>query len=376
MKKNLLFGIIIIVILGIIAFLTLFKKPQNNELVFGSLLPLSGQVSAYGEMMQKGQLLALEEINQSNKDSVNIEFFNTEHKKDVALSRLIEAKNKGIKYFIEIFGSDQAEHCLNYAIENNLFILSGVDTKPNLVQLGKGNFLRIMPSDAEATKEIFDWMEELKIRNVAILYVNDDWGTGLLNSAIYNLNNSSLNLVGKFDINKGQQSFSSTVIRLKEANPDAICLFIYPDDGGRFIKEAYRQNFSAQFFATENFTGDDMVKTAQKAAEGVKLIVPSTPENNPVYNSMIKKYKGAYNEDPTIFAIKGYDAVFVMFDILQKTNTKTIEEVKKVIRENYTYQGASGKISFDKNGEFISSAYERLEYKTINDTIKLTPVGK
>jgi branched-chain amino acid transport system substrate-binding protein len=376
MKKNLLFGIILVVVLGIVFFLTLYKKPQNDVLVFGSLLPLSGKVSAYGEMMEKGQLLALNEINQNNKDSVNIEFFNTEHKKDVALSRLMEAQNKGVKYFIEIFGSDQVEHCLNYAIEHNLFILSGVDTKPNLVQLGKGNFLRIMPSDAEATKEIFNWMEDLKVKKVAILYVNDDWGTGLLNSAIFNLNNSSLNLVGKFDINKGQQSFASTVIRLKETKPDAVCLFIYPDDGGRFMKEAYRQEFPVQFYATENFTGNDMIKTAQTAAEGVKLIVPSTPENNPVYNKMIQQYKEKYGEDPTIFAIKGYDAVHVMFDILQKTKSQNIDEVKKEVKANYTYQGASGKISFDKNGEFISSSYERLEYKTINDTLKLIPTDK
>ena len=374
MNKNLLFGIILFIILVIIGFFTLFEKTKNDKLVFGSLLPLSGQVSAYGEMMQKGQLLALKEINSNHNDNLNIEFFNTEHKKDIALSRLIEAKNKGIKFFIEIFGSDQAEHCLNYVIKNNLFVLSGVDTKPDLVKKGKGNFLRIMPNDTEATKEIFKWIEDKNLKNVAILYVNDDWGNGLLNSALFNLNNSSLELVSKIDINKGQLSFSSTVIRLKQNNPDAVCLFIYPDDGGRFIKESYRQNFETQFYATENFTGNDMIKTAQKAANGVKLIVPSTSDKNPVYNKMLQNYKHDYGEDPTIFAIKGYDAVLVMYDLLRKS--KAIGDIKKVIRGNYSYQGASGKTSFDKNGEFISSNYNRLEYIVTNDTIKLIPVNK
>ncbi len=374
MKKNLLFSIIITIVVGIVIYLTIFNKQKNPTIVFGSLLPLSGQVSAYGEMMQKGQLLAVEDIKLKYNDSIKIEFLNTEHKKDVALSRLIEAKNKNIKYFIEIFGSDQVEHCLDYVIQNNLFVLSGVDTKPDLIEMGKGNFFRIMPNDAEATKEIFQWIQEQNLKNIAILYVNDDWGTGLLSSALFNIKNSSLNLVGQYDINKNQQSFISTVAKLKEKKPEAVCLFIYPDDGGRFIKEAFRQELKTQYFATENFTGNDMIKTAQNAAEGIKLIIPSTPANNPVYNKMIEKYKAKYKEEPSIFAIKGYDAVLVMYDILKKSKSNNIEEVKKNIRNNYSFQGASGKISFNKNGEFVSSKYERLEYVIKENRIQLIPV--
>ncbi len=378
MKKNVLFSLIIVLIIGAIGYLSLIKnKTNSNNLVFGSLLPLSGNVSAYGEMMQKGQLLALDNINQGKEnDSLKISFFNTEHKKDVALTRLIEAKNNKIKFFIEIFGSDQAEHCLDYVKQNDLFVLSGVDTKPDLVEKGGGNFIRIMPSDAEATKEIFEWIEENNLHTVSIVYVNDDWGNGLLNSALYNLKKSNLSLVSKIDINKNQPSFSSTILKLKESNPDAVCLFIYPDDGGRFIKEAFRNNFKSQFFATENFTGNDMIKTAQKAANGVKLIVPSTSDKNPILKKMKEQYKKEYNEEPTIFAIKGYDAVLVMYDILNKSKTLDLEAVKKTIRNNYSFEGASGKISFNENGEFISSKYNRLEYKTINDSIKLIQVEK
>lgn len=375
MKRNILFGALILIFVSAAAYLTMFNKSRDQTNNFGSLLPLSGPVSAYGEMMQKGQLLAIDEIKSRYKDSVSICFYNTEHKKDVALTRLIEAKNKNIKFFVELFGSDQVEHCLDYSCQNDLFILSGVDTKPDLIEKGKGNFARIMPNDADATKEMLQWIKEQKLKNIAILYVNDDWGTGLLNSAHFNLKNSSLNIVGEFDINKNQQSFSSTVALLAEKKPDAICLFIYPDDGGRFIKEAYRQKLNSQFFATENFTGNEMVKTAQKAAIGVKLIVPSTSETNPIYNKMRDQYRAKYQDDPTIFAIKGYDAVLVMYDMITKAKSKKVEDIKNIIiNGNYKFEGASGMISFDKNGEFISTKYERLEYVNKENLIQLIPV--
>jgi ABC-type branched-subunit amino acid transport system substrate-binding protein len=170
MNKKYLFGIITVLLVGVIA-VSILSRKEENTLVIGSLLPLSGQYSAYGTMTQRGQLLALDEIKSKYNDSIKIAFFNTEYLKDVALSRLMEAKNNNIEYFVEVFGSDQVEHCLDYAYKNNLFIFSGVDTKPELVEKGKGNFARIMPSDADATREIFLWMEEQNMKNVAILYV-------------------------------------------------------------------------------------------------------------------------------------------------------------------------------------------------------------
>lgn len=376
MNKKYLFAIIVILLFGFIV-VSVFNRKDEKQLVVGSLLPLSGQYAAYGTMAQKGQLLALEEINAKQKDSLKIAFFDTEYLKDVALSRLMEAKNYNIKYFVEVFGSDQVEHCLDYAYNNDLFIFSGVDTKPDLVEKGKGNFACIMPSDADATKEIFVWIEEQNLKNVAILYVNDDWGEGLFNSAIYNLNHFSLNLVGKFDINRNQQSFTSTVSKIKEAKPDALCVFIYPDDGGRFIKEANRQGLKAGLYATENFTGNDMIKTAQSLAEGVRLIVPATSESNPVNKQMVEKYVAKYKEEPTIFALKGYDAVMVLYDVLQKakhtSENYTLDDVKNVIRDNYYFYGVTGDISFDKNGAFIPTKYERMIYTVKDNEIQLIP---
>lgn len=371
--KRYLFPAILIIFIFATLFIV-FSQKEKGLYVFGSMLPLSGQVSAYGEMMQRGQLMAVEDIKKQYGDSVKVVFFNTEHLKDVALSRLMEAQNRNIKYFVELFGSDQVEHCLNYAIKNDLFILSGVDTKSELVKKGKGNFARIMPSDADATKEIFVWLEEEGLKNIAILYVNDDWGEGLLNSALYNIESSSLNLIGQFDINRNQQSFSSTVAKIKEKKPDAVCLFIYPDDGGRFIKEAHRQNFAPSFYATENFTGNDMLKTAQNSAIGVRLIVPATSETNISHKQMVTRYIEMYHEKPTIFALKGYDAVFVMYDILKKSGNAHIDSIKHFIKTDYSYSGITGKIRFNKEGEFVPTQYDRLEYVLNNNNIQLVPV--
>lgn len=368
MKKYLFPAILVLFLVAVLS-LVLFHK-EKGSYVFGSLLPLSGQVSAYGEMMQRGQMMAVEEIRKEYGDSIKIVFFDTQHLKDVALSRIMEANNKGIKYLVEIFGSDQVEHCMNYAIDHDMFILSGVDTKYELVEKGKGNFVRIMPSDAAASKEIIQWMEKEGAKNVEIIYVNDDWGEGILHSALSNIEQSSLNLVGVFDMNRNQQSFSSTVAKMKEKNPDVVCLFLYPDDGGRFLKEAYRQQFTPGFYATENFTGEDMIKTAQDAAVGVRMVIPSTSEENEHYKKMTQKYMEKYNEEPTIFALKGYDAVCVMYDVLKKAGATNIGGIKSIIRSGYDFTGVTGNIQFDDMGEYVVTSYDHFEFISTENGIK------
>lgn len=367
-KKFLFPAILGLFLVGIIS-LVFFHK-EKGDYVFGSILPLSGQVSVYGEMMQRGQLMAMEDIREEFGDSVNVVFFDSEYLKDVALNRLMEANNKGIKLFVEVLGSDQVEHCMNYAIDHDMFILSGLDTKYELVEEGKGNFARIMPSDAAASQEIVQWMEKEGAKNVAILYANDDWGEGLLHSALSNIERSSLNLVGVFDMNRNQQSFSSTVAKMKASNPDVVCLFVYPDDGGRFLKEAYRQRFTPGFYATENFTGEDMVKTAQSAAVGVRMVIPSTSEENEHYKKMSQKYLEKYKEEPTIFALKGYDAVCVLYDILKKAGSPDLNSVKRIVRNGYSFTGVTGDISFDDTGEFVVASYDHLEFISTEDGIK------
>lgn len=367
--KKYLFPAILVLFLVAVLTLVFFQKEKGGY-VFGSLLPLSGQVSVYGEMMQRGQMMAVEDIVEEYGDSVKIVFFDTKYLKDVALNRLMEANNKDVKFFVEILGSDQVEHCINYAINHDLFIMSGVNTKYDLVDKGKGNFARIMPSDAAASQEIVQWIEKEGGQNIAILYVNDDWGEGLLHSALSNIKKSSLNLVGVFDMNRNQQSFSSTVAKMKAKNPDVVCLFLYPDDGGRFIKEANRQEFTPGFYATENFTGEDMIKTAQNAAVGVRMVMPSTSDENEYYRKMVQKYKDKYNEEPTIFALKGYDAVWVLYDVLKKAGSTDLGSVKKLIRSGYDFTGVTGKIQFDDKGEFVVTSYDHLEFISTENGIK------
>jgi len=337
-----------------------------------SLLPLDGQVASYGEMMRNGQLLAVEEINRDSMSTpIEVTFFNTSHMKDVALDRLREAHQNGYRLVVEIFGSDQANHCLPFAIENGLTILSGVDTRPDLIRLGKGAFYRIMPNDAAAAAILVQWTQELGVENIGIVYVNDDWGKGLYEEADNAARQRKVNVAIVADVIRHQSSFAGTVAKLKSNPIDAVMLFIYPDDGGNLIKEIHRQRLNTRIFATENFTGDDMINAAGDAAIGVMLAVPKPSEDSTTLSQFQEQYVDRYGADPSIFAIKGYDAVKTLYIAAVQSGADPLK-TRETIRD-LAIPGVGGFISFAEDGEFIPGEYDRLVYTKEGENLALSP---
>lgn len=376
-RRNIVTWLVIGLALFVILIVAFLKRSdfQGTSLKFASLIPLDGQVAAYGEMMRNGQSMAVEDINSDpeNTTKLKIIFYNTSHQKDVALDRLKEAVNDGIQFVVEIFGSDQLDHCLQYSLDHNLMVVSGVDTRPDLVSNGKGAFFRLMPNDNSAASFLLQWAKESGVKRIGIVYANDDWGEGLRDAAFREAHQLGIEIVSSRDISRHQISCAATVSELKVSSPNGILLFVYPDDGGNFLKEARRQQLDAKFYGTENFAGKDMVSIAKSSAKGVMMVSPAAPEGKILFDFK-KRYKSRFGIDPTIFALKGYDAVRFLYEVAIRSR-KDSKQARQYAK-SYKGTGLTGTIAFDKSGEFIAGRYERLKFVPSADTFEAERVNQ
>ena len=58
-------------------------------------------------------------------------------------------------------------------------------------------------------------------------------------------------------------------------------------------------------------------------------------------------------KDPELFAAEGYDVIMLVFNILNASPALTSDALKDGLYHTQGYAGASGTISFDKNGDVI-----------------------
>lgn len=376
-RRTIVMWSVISLALAVIVGTSLFRHGdvKKGTLRVASLLPLDGQVAAYGEMMQNGQTLAAEDINanSNNKQKVEVVFYNTSHQKDVALDRLKEAANNGIRFVVEIFGSDQLAHCFEYSLAHNMFIASGVDTRPDLVSKGQGGFFPLMPNDAAAASFLLSWAKELGLKRLVIAYANDVWGEGLRDAAVAEARRVGIEIVDSKDISRHQTSFAAAVSQLKSLTPEGVLLFVYPDDGGNLLQEARRQQLDSNFFATENFAGKDMVSTAKGAAQGVMMVSPAAPEGSGL-SEFKKRYQSRFRSEPTIFALKGYDAVRFVYDVAIKSGQNPV--LARQTAKSYHGSWLTGPIAFAPSGEFIPGRYERLRFMPKADSFEAVHVEK
>jgi len=180
-KSSAVIAVFSIIILSLV-FLVGCVKKEEKEIKIGSIGPLTGAAASYGEKMTRAIDLAINEINE--KGGINGKKVVVKHEDDK-----LEAKD-GVSAFQKLVSADKAVAIIGAAGSSVTLAISPVAESNKVVLITPissavaiskaGDFVfRICPSDALQGKIVAKWVIEKGFKNAAILYLNNDYGTGL-----------------------------------------------------------------------------------------------------------------------------------------------------------------------------------------------------
>lgn len=97
----------------------------------------------------------------------------------------------------------------------------------------------------------------------------------------------------------------------------------------------------------------EVIDVAGDAANGLIYIMPGNPPATPAYQALSQRYQEKYNETVPPYFMETYDAVMLgVKAVLASDGTK--ENTKdKLYEVSRTYQGVSGNVEFDVDGDVI-----------------------
>lgn len=159
---------------------------DDGKLKIGVLVPVTGSGSSTGESVVAALNLAKETIAQIVQDeyseAVEVELVikDTETNADIALEKMQELKELGIRMVIGPYSSSAVANLTDYAVDNDMVLLSYSAVAVSLEKY-YDNFLRLVPSDkyqAAALTKLLDYME---VDEMASMHRNDLWGNDLFN---------------------------------------------------------------------------------------------------------------------------------------------------------------------------------------------------
>lgn len=349
--------VLLLVAIGFILFKSQVHQVSDNEIKIGAVLPLTGPNAQWGIPPQRGALLAVEEANadggiNGKKIVLLSEDSQCEPQKGVSAFRKI-ISDKDIKAVLGAVCSSVTLAIAPIAEKNKIILISPASTNPKISQAGDYIF-RVIPSDALRGKVFAEYLYNKGYRKVAILYINNDGGRGNRDAFAERFKQLGGKIVLEESYEQDATDVRSQLTKIKHSDAEAVVVVSYLGDTPIVMKQAKELGLSKPlYFQTEAVEDPNVLKAAGKAAEGVIYILPAPPEGK-AYEEFKAKYREKYGKDPELFAAEAYDAVNLILQAIRSNNGLVDpDKIKEFLYSVKNYQGASGIITFDKNGDVL-----------------------
>ena len=309
-----------------------------SDVKLGIILGYTGPIESLTPDMAAGAELAIDEVNKSGSfsmgkvsglraDSTCID----SSAATAAAERLITSdKVNGI------MGADcsgvTTAILQQVALANGMVMVSPSATSPALSTVEDNNlFFRTAPSDARQGQVVADILQEKGMSNVAISYVNNDYGKGLAASieANHKAAGGTVTISAPHEDDKGD--YSAEVGALAQAGGDILIVAGYLNSGGKGIIQASLDAGAFEiFFLPDGMIGESLPKDIGSGLNGSIGTVPGTDSPGAATFGDLAKAAG-FNNGP--FAMESYDAAALMLLAMEATKSSDSQVYKFAIDE-------------------------------------------
>jgi branched-chain amino acid transport system substrate-binding protein len=351
------------------------SSTESNTINVGVNLELSGGVASYGESLEQGIDLAVEEINKDGGvDGKKIELIKVDNKSEAS-----EATNAAIKLTSQdkvaaIIGAATSGNTVaqvQIANDNKTVLLTPSGTSPNVTVDDKGKvnefaFRTSFIDPFQGTIAANFAAKELKVKNVAIFADSaSDYAKGLAASFKETFEKAGGKVVVEEAYVGKDTDFRSTLTRIKAKNPEFIFIPGYYEEVGLIIKQARELGLTVPFMGADGWDSPKLVDLAGKDALNNTYITNHYSSEDPdqKIQSFVKAFKGKYDDNsPNAFNALGYDAVYLLADAIKRAGSTDSAKIKDALESTKDLSLVTGKVTVDKNHNPIKSATV-LEYK-------------
>ena len=201
-----------------------------------------------------------------------------------------------------------------------------------------------------------------KSKNLAILYVNNDFGKGGLDSIKKALNGSPTKIAAEISTEPGQVDWSAAVLRAKNSGADAVFVYTNEEESARALRELRKQGWDKPIIGETTLTGQKVIELAGDAANGAVAHVGLTVDApNP---EMLKFKANFYREYKYISdhnGIKGYTGVYTLKAAIEKVgklDRKAVAQAMHGINISAAkVPGVIMDVSFDQRGDLDRESF-------------------
>jgi branched-chain amino acid transport system substrate-binding protein len=194
----------------------------------------------------------------------------------------------------------------------------------------------------------------LKAKKAAVLFANsDDYSKGLAESFrdAFKAGSGSVNVYESYG--KDDVDFAALLTKVAADNPDVIFIPAYYDKVNLIAKQAKEKGIKGTMLGVDGWDSSEMDLKATDGSYFVNHYSPADPR--PVVQDFVAKYKAKYGSTPDALASLGYDATNILLSTVAQVGSNDGTKVKDALTNMKPFNGVTGSISFDKDGNPVKS---------------------
>ena len=227
-------------------------------------------------------------------------------------------------------------------------------------QLGVNGMFRLRGSDGITAAGMTNFaVKDKHAKKVAILHASDAFGTGGAEQVVDNLKKLGLTPVANEQYPKDAKDFTAEILKIKQAQPDAVILYIQnPSDTAVILKQIKSLGLTAPIVGSPSLANQTAMEVAGKDAYGTYAAVDFILGfNSNVATHFVTAFYNRYHHLPDVGTGSGwcYDAVYMLADVYKKQKNTDPKQTIAALHAIKHWDGVLGTFSADAEGNMIHS---------------------
>lgn len=366
----------------------------SSGLKLGTLAPTTGDLSSIGQNWPAAVQLAVDAINEcGGVNDAPVSLVTEDSQTDPsagssAMTKLAEVdKVAGV---VGAFASSVSGAAVDVAVRNKVMMVSPGSTSPVFTERAQsgelnGFWARTAPPDTYQSQALAALAEKQGFKKVSTVAINNDYGVGFEKQFIKAFKERGGNIVGRpVRYDPKAATLDSEAKSAFSGKPDAVAGVLYAETGSVLLKSAFEQGLSdgITVLLTDGVYSDDFIRQVGKTADGKSIIAGALGTVPGANGAALQDFTALWNEkvgkELTAYVPHNWDATILMMLAAEASDANTGEGIKTKILEvanapgtevtdackamelvrsgeDINFQGASGNVDIDANGDVVGS---------------------
>ena len=368
----------------------------DEGLKLGVLLPATGDLASIGQPMIAVLPLLVEMVNACggvNNAPVTLILEDSQTDPTAgaeAMTKLAEVD--GVHAVVGAFASSVSAGAVDVAVRNEVLLISPSSTSPVFTERAeqgdfRGYWGRTAPPDTYQAAALAQWAIDNGYERISTVVIDNDYGVGFEQafvSTYENLGGTVINKENPTRYDPRGRTFDAEAAAAFSGQPDAVLAVLYAETGSLLLRSAYEQGLTdgVQIMLTDGVQTESFPADVGKTADdrfilaGAIGTVPGA--GGAALEAFATRWEERRGRPPGAFVPHTWDAGALVILAAEAAGTNDRQAIMEQVRtvaggdgvdvtdvceglerlrngERINYQGASGNVDLDENGDVIGN---------------------